>query len=328
MNSVVTFEGNKVPAALANLFAGVNTNDDLKEGVSAGFAIVTQKGSRWGIKRGKEDTVLVLNPEGNPVGSLEVVLVKANKHLSKNYYEKGYVEGSSEAPDCYSADGITPALNAPKKQAVQCASCPKNVIGSKISDAGKKSKACADSRRIAVVPAGDITNEVHGGLMLMRVPAMSLRDLAEYGDGMKLKGFPYYAIVTRISFDTDVAYPKFKFKAVRPLTNEEAAKVVEHLKGSQLDSVLDEAQNVTITSPQAAPVTTVEDNTEFEQPPQGISPVAAATVAAATRKPRVTKPKPEAAAPAPVAIVNTDGDVGEASDEELDELLANLDLDT
>lgn len=300
--SVVPFAGGKVPAALRDVMTEA---DDLSAGVSGGFAVMSFKGSRWKIKyQGEEHQIL--NSDGDPVASLEAVLLKANPHITKNYYEKGYTEGAAEAPDCFSLDGVRPDPGVEKPQSDACARCPKNVFGSRITPAGKKAKACQDNRRLAIVPAADLENETFGGPMLLRVPAASLADLALMGKNLKARGFPYNAVTVRIGFDMDVAYPKLTFRPIRPLTDEEAVTVRELLHDDKLERILAEAVEL-----RDAPVEEAEEPKDdlFEQPvaakPAAPAPKAAPAKAAA--KPAAAKPAPKPAAK-PAAVAG-DGDL-------------------
>jgi hypothetical protein len=115
-----------------------------------------------------------------------------------------------------------------------------NAWGSRTTDAGKQAKACADSRRTAVVPLNDFDNELAGGPMLLRVPAASLKDLKAYGDLLKSYQYPYYAAATRVSFDPAEAFPKFVLQAIRPLTEDEAKRILEIRESQQVKAVLAE----------------------------------------------------------------------------------------
>jgi hypothetical protein len=130
-----------------------------------------------------------------------VVLLAASQNVSKVWYEDGYVEGSTNSPDCFAPNGVTPDASSKKKQSNTCASCPQNVWGSRITPAGKKGKACQDSKRVAVSPLGDIRNEAFGGPMMLRVPAASLSDFGAYGDGLDGQGYKYFTVGTKMSFD-------------------------------------------------------------------------------------------------------------------------------
>ena len=264
MGEVAQFTGGKVPAKLKAL-AGDNT--DLSAGVRGGYSVLSIRGSRWHVKVGDEETTITDSTTGDPVGSLRLVLLKASPNVSKNYYASGYEEGASEAPTCWSIDGIRPDPAA-DKQADSCAVCPKNVFGSRVTDAGKKVKACGDSRRLAVIPEGDFKNDVYGGPMLLRVPASSLSNLSQYGKKMDKQGFPYNTIVTRCSFDHTVSFPKLEFNAVRPLTDDEADEIIGLLNDPEF---ADKVEAVLAKDLEVVPVEDSEDEDAtslFEEPPE------------------------------------------------------------
>ncbi len=237
MNDVVKVDMNKVPAALLDAVGGMDANDDLSSGVSGGFSVLSIRGSKWRVKSGGEEEVLT-DSQGDTLASVRVVIVKGNKHVSKNYYEGGFVEGSSDAPSCFSIDGVKPDSSVENPVSVACANCPKNQFGSRITDSGSKAKACADNRRIAIVPEGDLPGARFNGPMLLRVPAASLSDLASYAKGMSAKGFPYNTVVTKLSFDTETAYPKIKFQAARALKEDEANELAQlYAEGEYVEKI-------------------------------------------------------------------------------------------
>lgn len=315
MGEVAQFTGGKVPQKLAD--AMQNDNDDLSAGVRGGYSVVSIRGSRWHIKVSDEETTVTDPVSGDPVGSLRLVLLKASPNVSKNFYSGGYEEGSSEAPTCWSIDGKVPDPAA-DKQAPSCAACPKNQFGSRITDAGKKVKACGDSRRMAVIPEGDFANELYGGPMLLRVPASSLSNLSQYGKKMKNKGFPYNTIVTRASFDHTVSFPKLEFNATRPLTDDEADEIIGLLANPEfadkIEAVLAKDLEVVVS-----PIIEGEsdDAPLFEDAPE----VQSKAVAEAPAKDPA--PAPEAEAKAEEAVV-IDADDDEL-DSELESILGSLD---
>lgn len=267
-------------------FAAVKNENDLAAGVQAGFGLIGYKGKVWSIRyRGDEQQLLRDDGDG-PRNSIEVVILKGASYISKIWYQQGYVEGSTAAPDCFSPNGVVPDPQSTKRQSNACANCPQNVWGSKITEAGKKGKACSDSKRLAVVPLGDIPNETYGGPMLLRVPAASLQDLATFGNKMQNLGYPYFAIATRIAFDPNEAYPKFTFSAIRPLTDEEAEQVLVLQPSQEVSRVLAEGSEHQTAE---APVTTDDVANAFEQAPvtskgnAGEAAAAKAAQAAATK---------------------------------------------
>jgi hypothetical protein len=215
--------------------AGVG--QDLGEGIRGGYGIVGIKAGKFRLKYKGDETVL-LNPDGTPVGFVDVVIIKANPFLNKQYFEGKYVDGATAAPVCYSLDGVKPSDSSTKKQATACALCPKNQFGSMIGDNGVKQKACRDTKKLAVVPATDILNRTMGGAMLFRVPPSSLKELSIMADQLKGRGFPYNSVVVRISFDLNASHPKPVFKAQRALTDAEAEQVLEMFESDGVARVL------------------------------------------------------------------------------------------
>lgn len=248
--------------------------DAARAGVQASFAVVGYKGRAWSLKHRGENT-LVRDAKGAPVPTLEIVIVGVAPAVSKIYYQKAYVEGDDNAPDCFSIDGVAPDNASPKKQNDICATCRHNQWGSRVTDAGKRAKSCQDSRRIAIVPLGDILNKTLGGPMLLRVPPTSLPNLASYSDLLERKGadFPYVATV--LGFDYAVAYPKLTFEAAGFLNDEQARQVLEVIDDPLIGRMLFEAAP---TESAAAPAAGGEAEEE-EHPLEG-------KLAAAFQQPR------------------------------------------
>lgn len=316
MGDVAQFTGGKVPQKLAERMAA--DNSDLSSGVRGGYSVVSIRGSRWHIKVGDEETTVTDPVSGDPVGSLRLVMLKSSPNVSKNFYQGGYEEGSSEAPTCWSIDGLVPDPAA-DKQAPSCAGCPKNQYGSRITDAGKKVKACGDSRRLAVIPEGDYANELYGGPMLLRVPASSLSNLAQFGKKMKNKGFPYNTIVTRVSFDHTVSFPKLEFNATRPLTDDEADEIIGLLNNPEY---ADKIEAVLAKDLEVVPVDPAQedDGPLFEDTPE-VQPKAAAKAPAKAPAPAPAAPAAEAKAEEAVEVDADDDEL----DTELESILGSLD---
>lgn len=301
--------------AVSTKFAGA-VGDELGAGIRSGFGIIGYKGKVWSTKYQGVETAMMREDGDGPRHSIEVVIVKASPHIAKIFYQDGFVDGSTAPPDCWSTNGLTPDPAAPKKQSATCAGCPKNAWGSKVTEAGKQTKACSDSKRLAIVPLNDLKNELMGGPMLLRVPAASLKDLKSYGDSLQAHGYPYFAVATRISFDSTEAFPKFVLTAMRPLTDDEADVILElqedtrtvQILNAQVEAVHHEPQAAQVPTspfeqpaaqPAAKPVTqpAVEVTAPAAQPAQPVAnpPAEQAQVAGAPRK-RRTKAEMEAAA--------------------------------
>jgi len=248
--------------AVSKYFATSTIQNDLGGGIKTSYGIVTFKGKVWTLNYRGESKSLMRKDGDGPVGNIEAVIVKAPAHLSKTYYEAGYTEGASSAPDCFSSNGVVPDPSSKKLQNNVCATCKQNVWGSKVTQQGSKGKACSDNKRLAVVPLSDIDNVEWGGPMLLRVPPTSLQELAAFGASLQKYGYPYCAVGTKISFDPNVPYPKFNFQAMRPLTDDEAQKVIALQGDERVSRILEEAGNGSAVEAPVAPV-----GSPFEQPP-------------------------------------------------------------
>lgn len=223
MTNLTPIAGGAPPAIAQNRRS--NMNAAAQHGVQASFGVIGYRGRNWRIKyRGEE--LLLKNEQGAPYPNLDIVVVGVSPNISKQWYEKNFTEGSDEAPDCFSVDGVVPDPSSPKRQSPTCAVCPLNAWGSRVSDQGKKGKACQDSRRIAIVPLGDIDNETYGGPMMLRLPPMSLNNFANYAALLERRGASLEVVGTRLGFDYDVAYPRITFDVVGWLSNEQAVKVI------------------------------------------------------------------------------------------------------
>lgn len=241
----------QLPAHIARLaaIATAQLGGELTGGVQEGFGVISYRGKVWRIKKGGVEE-MYLNEAGDPMPTIEVVLVQANPSLSKIYYEAGYVEGNTDAPKCFSNLGDVPDPSVQEPQARNCQVCPKAVWGSRISDAGKKLKACQDSRRMAVCFASDLYNNASTPddvpLYLLRVPPASLNVIKEYQEKqLGPRGIPFFSIVTRIGFDPEATHPQFRLKAAR-FVNEEESEAIEQLRGcNRAQRILAEAQDHT-----------------------------------------------------------------------------------
>lgn len=228
MTQIVAFESAPLPSflkpkgAVANPFAAVAGG--------GGYKVVSIKGKNFHIVDG-ESRVLVERDDGSPASAIEAVIIAWNPNKSKVYYKGGYVEGSTDKPLCYSNNGVSPEADATEPQSNKCATCPHNVFGSKITESGAKAKACADSLRVAIAQP-DLLNDP----MLLRVPAASLADLGKYGHRLAVRGAEPHHVITRISFDFTVAFPKLTFdvRKQQPFVSEEQYAEIEAQRQTDL----------------------------------------------------------------------------------------------
>lgn len=260
---IVVPDSFKAPVAAA--FAGQQAADDLSGGLTGGYGLLKYRGKVWSIQYQGNSLNLMRDDGDGPRGSVDIVILKANAQLSKTWYENGWDETSSASPDCASANGIVPDAGVPKKQSNVCATCPRNAWGS--ASNGGKGKACGDHRRMAIVPLPDLRNESFGGPLLLRCPAASLQDLAAFNQRYHQMGYPYFSMGIKISFDPAESFPKFQFAAIRPLTEAEAAIVIDMQKSDNVARVISEG-----TAP--APIQVQQAQPTFIEPvpPNAVRP--------------------------------------------------------
>lgn len=294
----------RLPAAIRNAVArmgGASIIAELSGGVSEGFPVIKYKGKVWAIQA-KGEVNLNVDENGHARPAIEVVLVRANPSLSKIYYEAAYEEGSNAPPDCYSNLGDVPDPSVVNKQARTCALCPKNVWGSKLTPQGKRTKACQDSRRVAVAFTDQVQQEGSDApVLLLRIPPASLAPAKEYGEKvLGARGLPIFSVSTMISFEPSAAHPQFVFKAKRMLSEAEAEVVVAMRDDEQTLRILAEASDLDQNAPTGAGE--LSEGTEEEegtvpgttapQMAQAVAPKAAAPVAAAGKPAKAAAKRP------------------------------------
>ena len=272
-----------VPSALSqSMTGGLSTSES--------FPRISIKGSRFRIVEGDTETVLEST-------TLDVVVVGANPRLSKAWYAKAWTKDAEpQAPDCQSLDGISPDASATDPQNDLCASCPQNAWGSKVTDNGQQIKACADTKRLAVVSADDPT----GPIYLLSVTPAALKGLNQYQKELSVRGIPPEIVKTRVSFDTDASFPKLKF-SFHGFLEPETQEVVDTLFGTPAVREITGENAKAVAVPQiaraAAPVApkpAVKAVAPVEEPAPAPAPAPAAA-------PKRGFGAPVKAAPAPAA---------------------------
>lgn len=139
--------------------------------------------------------------------SLDVIIVGANPKVSKIFYAGAYDAGAENVrPSCFSNDGVKPDASVESPVSSNCASCPHNVLGSKILPSGAKSKMCADQRHLAVVPAVDPSK-----VYALTVPVSGMKALREYFKDLDNYGVGPEEAITELGFDDQASYPKITF---------------------------------------------------------------------------------------------------------------------
>jgi hypothetical protein len=228
---LIPFESKTLPAHLANRKGGKNA--ELIANVSASFQVLSIKGKVFALVRGDDRKVIErANADGDmaPAQSVDVVLLRASRELSKVYYINPYEEGSAAAPDCSSAKGDVPDPGVEHPQSKSCATCPHNAWNS-----GKngKGKACQDSRRVAVATVTGMQEP-----MLLRVPPTSLKPLADYASKLDKLGYDFDAVLTRIKFDPNSPTPLLVFEPKGILPAEVYAAVQEAAASEAVEQIV------------------------------------------------------------------------------------------
>ena len=280
MSNLVPFESAQLPAYLN---AGVPLSDDLGSSFMS-YPNMSIKGKVFTLKRGEEKTILK-RMEYNSTGqlvqseaaadSIEVVILRAypaGNVYSKTFYSTGYVEGTDAKPDCYSDDGIAPAADVENKQANKCAICPMNVKGSKVSEAGVVGKACSSSKILAIATPDRLDDPIK-----LRVPGKSTIALKDFGELVKKRGFPYQAVVVKIGFLAESAFPDLSFKPAGFLPEDKFLEAMEMRNSDLVEAIVGAAGHTAPALPAPA---------EEAQAP------AAAPVAKPKPAPVKTAPKP------------------------------------
>ena len=215
--------------------------DDLTANVAISFPILGIKGGKWHYRFRGEETIL-LDAQGRfPTPAVQVVILKAQKELSRTFYQSGYVEGVNAPPDCWSSDGVAPDSSVAQPINPVCATCPCDAWGSGATPAAPKAKACQQRRRTVVVPySPDLTNEAGGGPILLSVPPGSLTNQVAYGNMLRDNRIHYAGVVTELSFtqDPSIAFPKIEFNYIGSLNDDEARVIIEMRGHEQVDRIL------------------------------------------------------------------------------------------
>lgn len=184
--------------------------DEFRSGLVSGIALpfLSIRGKVFRIRKDGQEIPLRVN-------ELPIVFIAARPNVSKRYYDAAYASDMSAMPACHSMDGVTPDVANPVHP--DCASCPKNAWGSKITPSGKKAKECQDYKRLIV----GIFGEKDLMPVVFDVPATSLKAprgqrhqdtmmLREYLDTIARHAIDPITAVTKLFF-TDAEYPQVSF---------------------------------------------------------------------------------------------------------------------
>lgn len=210
---------------------------------------LSYEGKTWTIvKDGNKTKLQMQNSDGDmvPVPVMRCIILNFNADRGRAFYEGTYDPSKATAPKCWSPDGKAPDASVKEKQSALCQGCPQSVKGSKIQDS-KEMVACSSHRMIAIAPAF----EINGDPLRLKIAVTSDYDkeivehgwfaFRQYSDFLKSRGITHTAlVVTKIKFDSSVAFPKLLFALDRLVTAEELAQVQQALANPKVAELLSE----------------------------------------------------------------------------------------
>ena len=223
------------------------------------------KGKIFTITAEGETTQLMRNDEdGNlsPVANLPVVILDYGAKMGRSYYATDYDPDQIKEPTCYSLDAVAPEDDSEEKQSDKCATCPMAVKGSKVTDNGKAITACGQHRILAIA----LQKRMDLPPMRLRIAQTSNYDgrspdlkakgqfaFQNYLDYIRARGIPHtQSIITTLSFDPGVAYPKLLFKAKSYVTEDEVTKIDAMIESGKVTDILGRTGTMALKNPQLA----------------------------------------------------------------------------
>ncbi len=321
--------------------AGAAVNADFMTPVG-GVAIprLSFRQSMWRIISPDAEEEIIKNERGEPIHAIQVVALASNKGVYKAYYDKPYTPNQeAPPPTCWSNDGVAPSAASTNPQARECATCPKNQLGSKINPNGSKVKACSDSKRLLVVAPDDIGGQFY----TIHVPYMSVKELNVYLRELNRYNVPVDAIITDVSVDPSMEYLKLGFKHAGWLSKELYEQVQQRKQDETVLAFMDGAavpENVpasSVQAAQAAPAAAPPAQAQIAAPAapapsgNGVSPLRrsrgrkgaeAPQTSSFAGSPRQAEPAPVMAAQATAApVAETAAPAGDDLDSALDGIL-------
>lgn len=256
-NALALFSPGAVPAHVGNFFGDQGSNIQDRQTVPS----LSYEGKVWSISiDGNKTKLMRRNSDGDeePVSTMRVVVLDYAKRRGRQYYEGTYDPNNVSAPVCWSDDGIAPDDSLPPpgtqvepgkpvKQSLKCETCPMSVKGSKVVD-GRAMVACSQHRMLAVVPAHKLDFEP----LRLKIAITSDWDsqspdaaaqgwlaFSKYTDFLKSRGVQHTAaLVTKIKFDANTAYPKLFFAPDRWLDQAELAQIAPVTKDEKVQKLL------------------------------------------------------------------------------------------
>lgn len=154
------------------------------------FAFVDTSGNRNLIV----SQVMVNGMPLNTAQKMRCIVIDISEVMCKSIYEGDWKPGASDAPMCWSSNGIGPSANSQKPQSRTCADCEYNRRGSDTTLKGKPTKACRDEKYLALIVPG-----VGHPVRLVLTPT-SFKNWGAYVDRFRGQPIDFAAVITTIGF--------------------------------------------------------------------------------------------------------------------------------
>ncbi len=156
-------------------------------------------------------------PDGSTLPAIECIVVDFIRlnTLMPPYNPKVHAE-----PKCWAIGrndlSLAPADNVPNPQATSCGICEMNKYGSATN--GGNGKACSNRYRLAIIPPNATPDSE---IWLMNVPPTSLTAWTTYIKKAEMThgNAGFCRVVTQVTLDPNVTYPKLLFKAISTVEN-------------------------------------------------------------------------------------------------------------
>jgi len=296
MSDLVPIDAMSIPAHLRKSSAKrQEVLDAMNKGVTSGganYSRISIRAARFRLVTDGEETVL-------DSGTLQAIIVGINPQYSKSLFTEAWSpDAESNAPACFSLDGLRPHPDAKEPQNDLCATCEKNVFGSSTNAMGKPIKACGDRKRLAVVAADDPTGEIY----LLQVTPAALTPLKKYQTELKKLGLGPMDVITHISFDPKASFPKLVFRFGGYVDETTHDKILDIARSDEVQEMIGvkmpgsvEAEAAPVAEEpkkpllvKAAPPEEVEEVEEVEEAPPPKKKKAAAKEAAPKKEEPVT----------------------------------------
>ena len=264
-NDLKMFEGSQVPAHISNMFGDEESNIDSGSKINS----LSVKGKVFRIQYdGDEVPLMRYNEEtgdNEPMSAINLIVINQGPFGARDYFEDDYNSAQGVAPTCFSVDGKVPHPSSTKIQSETCATCPHAVKGSKLTQEGHPTTACALKRRLVVVPA----HKPDFAGLLLKLASTSAYDpdtknaengwfgWRQYMDFLNARGVRHTAqLVTKVRFDPNAEYPKLLFKPERFLNEDEAKIVGPRIKDEEVMGLIYPPET---NAPAGAPAATADD---------------------------------------------------------------------